>query len=122
MVFSVYFLTVRAFHIEVVPTLDTYSSLKPVIQFLPIRGKPSTVISNNGTNYVGAVWEFSVYVAAWNDEGIEEKLIKQGIKEKFNSPAALTLKNRNGWSENARKQCRYCWGTDKSSITFIQLR
>ena len=60
MVFSVYFLTLRAVHIEVVPNLDTYSFLKAFIQFIPRRGRPSTMISNNCTNYREAEWKFAV--------------------------------------------------------------
>ena len=51
------------------------------------RGKPSTVISDNGTNFVGAEREFAEYVAASNKEGIEEHLIQRGIRWKFNPPA-----------------------------------
>ena len=66
------YLTVRAVHIEVVPKLDTDSCLNAIMRFIARRGKPSTIISDNGTNFVGAEREFAEYVAAW----------------KFNSPAA----------------------------------
>ena len=81
-------LTVRAVHIEVVPNLDTDSCLNAIMRFIARRGKPSTIISDNGTNFVGAEREFAEYVAAWNKEGIEEHLIQQGIRWNFNPPAA----------------------------------
>ena len=81
-------LTVRAVHIEVVPNLDTDSCLNAIMRFIARRGKSSTIISDNGTNFVGAEREFAEYVAAWNKEGIEEHLIQQGIRWNFNPPAA----------------------------------
>ena len=77
----------RAVHIEVVSKLDTDSCLN-AMRFIARRGKISTIISDNGTNFVGAEREFTEYVAAWNKEGIEERLIQRGIRGKFNPPAA----------------------------------
>ena len=81
-------LTMRAVHIEVVPKLDTDSCLNAIMRFIARRGKPNTIISDNGTNFVGAEREFAEYVAEWNKEGIEEHLIQRGIRWKFNPPAA----------------------------------
>ena len=78
----------RAEHIEVVPKPDTDSCLNEIMRFIAQRGKPSTIISDTGTNFVGAEKEFAEYVAAWNKEGIEEHLIQRGIRWKFNPPAA----------------------------------
>ena len=44
------------------------------------RGKPMTMISDIGTNFVEVDREFKEYVAAWNRERIEEYLIQQGIR------------------------------------------
>ena len=78
----------RAVHIEVVPDLDTDSCLNAIMRFIARRGKPITIISYNGTNFVGAEKEFAEYVAAWNEEGIQEHLTQRGIRWKFNPPAA----------------------------------
>ena len=59
-------LTMRADHIEMVPKLDTDSFLNAIMRFIARRGKPSTIISDNGTNFVGAEREFAEYVAARN--------------------------------------------------------
>ena len=99
-------LTVRAVHIEVIPKLDTDSFLNAILRFIARRGKPSTIISDNGTNFIGAEREFAEYVAAWNNERIAEYLIQQGIRWKFNHPQHPILKGYgNGWSEVARRQC-----------------
>ena len=57
-------LTMRAVRIEVVPKLDTDSCLNAIMQFIARRGKPSTILSDNGTNSVGAERESAAYVAA----------------------------------------------------------
>ena len=46
------------------------------------------MISDNGTNFVGAEKELAEYIVAWNKRKIEEHLIHQGIRWKFNPPAA----------------------------------
>ena len=71
-----------------VPKLDTNSCLNAILRFIARRGKPSTIISENGTNFVGSERVFAEYVAAWNKEGIEKCLIQLGIRWKFNPPAA----------------------------------
>ena len=78
----------RAVHIEVVPKLDTDSCLNAIMRFIARRGKPNTIISDNGTNFVGVEREFAEYVVAWNKEGIEQHLIQRGVRWKFNPPAA----------------------------------
>ena len=47
-------LTTRAVHIEVVPSLDTNSCVMGVERFIARRGTPTTIMSDNGTNFVGA--------------------------------------------------------------------
>ena len=81
-------LTVRAVHIEIVPKLDTDCCLNAIMRFIARRGKPVKMISDNGTNFVGAEKELAEYIAAWNKRQIEEHLIQQGIRWKFNPPAA----------------------------------
>ncbi|XP_059091770.1 uncharacterized protein LOC131887232 [Tigriopus californicus] len=47
-------MTTRAIHLEVVPSLSTQDFLNTFRNFLNTRGQPSTVYSDNGTNFVGA--------------------------------------------------------------------
>ena len=58
------------------------------MRFIARRGKPIKMISDNGTNFVGADREFKAYVAAWSKKRIAEHLVQQGVKWKFNPPAA----------------------------------
>ena len=81
-------LTIRAVHIEVVPKLDSDSCLNAIARFIARRGKPRTIISDNGTNFVGANKEMRAYIAEWNEQAIEERLLQEEITWKFNPPAA----------------------------------
>ena len=80
-------LTVRAVHIEIVSKLDTDCCLNAIMRFIARRGKPVKVISDNGTNFVGAEKELAKCIAAWNKRQIDEHLIQQDIRWKFNPPA-----------------------------------
>ena len=50
-------LTTRAVHIEVEQSLETESCLAEVTRFIARRGYTNTIISDNGTNFVGAANE-----------------------------------------------------------------
>ena len=113
----------RAVHLGVAPKLNTESCLSAILRSIARRGKPSTIISDNGTKVVRPERELAEYVAAWNKEGIEEDLIQRKIRWKFNPPQPLTLEEYgNGLGEVARKQCMQFWGTDQSPSTFFQQR
>ena len=59
-------LTTRAVHIELVPSLDTSSCVMGVERFIARRGTPKTILSDNGTNFVGAQNELLSCVQNWN--------------------------------------------------------
>ena len=48
------YLTTRAVHLEIVPSLDTSSCVMGIERFIARRGTPSTIWSDNGTNFVCA--------------------------------------------------------------------
>ena len=84
-------LSMKPVHMEVVPELDTDSCLNAIMKFIARRGKPNTIISDNGTNFVGAEREFAEYVAAWNKEGVEEILVQRGIRWKINPDGSSSV-------------------------------
>ena len=47
-------------NIEDLPKLDTDSCVNTITQFIARRGKPNTIISDNGTNIVAAERELGV--------------------------------------------------------------
>ena len=80
-------LTNRAVHIEVVPSLDTSSCVMGVERFIARRGTPTTIMSDNGTNFVGAQKELLACVESWN-ELAPAVFVQKEIEWKFNPPSA----------------------------------
>ena len=116
-------LTVLAVHIEIAPKLDTDCCLNAIMLFIARRGKPVKMISDNGTHFVGAEKELAEYIAAWNKVRIKEHLIQQGIRWKFNPPAAAHFGGVwKDWLGVIRRQCTQCWAIDQSRRTFCQPR
>ena len=81
-------LTTRAVHIEVVRSLDTDCCLVAINRFIARRGKPTTIISDNGMNFVGSARELKDYINSWNHDQITLELAQKHIAWKFNPPAA----------------------------------
>ena len=81
-------LTTREVHIEVVPSLEAETCLTAITRFIARRGKSATILSDNGTNIVGAAKEILDCINAWNQSDIETSLAPKHIKWKFNPPGA----------------------------------
>jgi hypothetical protein len=81
-------LSVRAVHLEVAWGLDTDSFLNAFARFTSRRGVPTEVVSDNGTNFVGAVNELKELTQQLDEEKIKRKTGVQGVRWLFNPPAA----------------------------------
>ena len=81
-------LVVRAVHIEVVNSLDTDSFINALRRFINLRGCPTTVYSDNGTNFQAGERELRELLSEWNQESIHKFLHQKNITWKFNPPAA----------------------------------
>ena len=81
-------LTTRAVHIEVVRSLDTASCLVAINRFISRRGKPATIVSDNGTNFVGSARELKEYINSWNHDQITSELAHKHVVWNFNPPGA----------------------------------
>ena len=69
-------------------SLDTESCLAAVTRFIARRGYPNTIISDNGTNFVGAANELKAFMHEWDKAKIESDLAQKEIAWKFNPPGA----------------------------------
>ena len=81
-------LVTRAVHIEVVTGLNTDVCMMAVTRFIARRGRPHTIISDNGGNFEGAAREFKECFNAWDRNALCERLASQRITWKFNPPGA----------------------------------
>ena len=81
-------LSTRAVHIELAYALNTESFLGAYSRFVNRRGRPDSVFSDNGTNFVGAERELRNQIEAWNDYHIDDYMKQQATEWFFNPPTA----------------------------------
>ena len=80
-------LVTRAVHIEVVRSLDTDGFINVLRRFINLRGNPTTIYSDNGTNFAGEK-EMRESLDDWNQKSIQEFLRQRNVIWKFNPPSA----------------------------------
>ena len=82
-------LATRAVHLEMAYSLDTDSFLNAFSRMTARRGTPSFVLSDNGTNYVGAEKDICQKVQKLDERKIVETTTQhQPIQWKFKPPSA----------------------------------
>ena len=81
-------LTIHAVYIEVALDLSTDAFINVLRRFIAQRGCPLNVLSDNGTNFVGAKRILKEALKAWNNNQIEDHLKQRVITWTFNPPAA----------------------------------
>ena len=72
-------LTMRATHIEVTESLDTYSFVYTLWRFINRRGHPKMIRSDNGTNLCAGEREIRAAINDWNHRKIEKFLQQRNI-------------------------------------------
>jgi hypothetical protein len=81
-------LTSRAVHLEMAYSMDTDSFLNAFFRMVNRRGLPAEVLSDNGTNFIGAERELRELVNMLDKEKISNTAANKGIKWQFNPPLA----------------------------------
>lgn len=76
----------RAVHIEMLPDLSTDAFLLGLRCFIGIRGAVSTIMCDQGTNFVGADNELKAALKKLDRTRVEEYLAKEQCQFKFNAP------------------------------------
>ena len=114
-------LSVRAVHLELVDSLDTEDCIGAVHRFIARRGKPQSIISDNGKNFVGAAKEFKEAFQELSKDEIASRLAEESIKWTFNLPAAPLF---GGVWERLGKSCKKALHKvlGKQSLTEDRLR
>ena len=82
-------LTTRAVHIEFAQSLHTESCQAAVTRFIAIRGYPSTIISDNGTKFVGVANELKAFINEWDKDKIESDLEKDFLEIQSSRSSSL---------------------------------
>ena len=96
-------LNTRAVHLELAVDCSTVEFLQVLRRFLSIRGQPAMMMSDNGTQFVGAERELCEMITGWNKDELREFCAEKGIKWKFTTPAAP---HHNGCAEALVKSCK----------------
>ncbi|XP_041470151.1 uncharacterized protein LOC121419759 [Lytechinus variegatus] len=78
----------RAIHIEVADSLETSSCIDAIRRMMSRRGPITKLVSDNGTNLVGAEGELRKALKDWNQEEMSHFTSNKGIDWSFNPPGA----------------------------------
>ena len=84
--------------------LDTDTFLNAFTRFTSRRGVPKEVISDRGTNFVGAVGELKKLASQLDRQKLESKTAELGVTWRFNPPAAPHLGGAHKVMEKAAKR------------------
>lgn len=81
-------LSIRAVHLEMAWGLDTDSFLNAFTRFTSRRGVPKEIVSDCGTNFVGAANELKELYNQLDKKKIKQATADKSVKWRFNPPAA----------------------------------
>ena len=96
-------LNTRAVHLELAGDYSTMGFMQVLRRFFAIRGQPTLMISDNGSQLVGAERELREMVKGWNAEQLREFSAEKGMQWQFTTPAAP---HQNGCAEALVKSCK----------------
>ena len=109
----------RAVHLEVANSLDTDSCINCIRRLVARRGPVESILSDNGSNFVGANNELKEEIKRLETDGIESKAARIEIRWSFNTPFAS---HHGGVWESLIKQVRriLCGLMKESSRTLTE--
>ena len=81
-------LNTRAVHCELATDASTMDFLQVLRRFLSYRGYPKLMISNNGSQMVGAERELHDMIKGWDGNQLKEYCADRGMKWQFTTPLA----------------------------------
>ncbi|KAJ8036637.1 hypothetical protein HOLleu_20672 [Holothuria leucospilota] len=96
-------LNTRAVHLELSVDCSTMEFLQVIRRFFAIRGQPVQILSDNGTQFVGAEKELRLMIQGWSDEQLKEFCAERQTEWKFTTPSAP---HQNGCAESLVKSCK----------------
>ena len=96
-------LNTRAVHLELAVDLTTMEFIQVLRRFFSIRGYPAVILSDNGTQMVGAANELGEMVKDLDGNQLREFCGEKSIKWIFTTPAAP---HQNGCAEALVKSCK----------------
>lgn len=96
-------LNTRAVHLELAADCTTMEFMQVLRRFYALRGVPALMISDNGSQLVGAERELREMIEGLDTEKLQEFSAERGMKWQFTTPAAP---HQNGCAESLVKSCK----------------
>ena len=96
-------LNTRAVHLELAVDSSTMEFIQVLRRFFSVRGQPSPMISDNGSQFIGAERLLQELIKGWDIEKLREFSVEKGIKWQFTTPASP---HQNGCAEALVKSCK----------------
>ena len=96
-------LNTRAVHLELAVDCSALEFLQVLRRFFSIRGQPAIMMSDNGTQFVGAERELREMIGGWNKLELHQFCAEKSMEWKFTTPAAP---HHNGCTEALVKTCK----------------
>ena len=97
-------LNTRTVHLELAVDYSTMEYIQLLRRFLVTRGYPHEILSNNGSQLVGAEKELHLMIKGWDIQQLKDFCADRGMKWRFITPAAP---HQNGCSEALVKSCKF---------------
>ena len=96
-------LNTRAVHLEIVTDCSAREFIQTLRRFFSIRGYPEMIMSDNGTQFVGALTDLKKMLQETGKKILQEYCVDKGVQWKFITPAAP---HQNGTAEALVKSCK----------------
>ena len=96
-------LNTRAVHLEIATDCSAMEFIQTLRRFFSIRGYPAMIMSDNGTQFVGALTDLKKMLQETGKRILQEYCVNKGVQWKFITPAAP---HQNGTAEALVKSCK----------------
>ncbi|KAJ8018338.1 hypothetical protein HOLleu_43725 [Holothuria leucospilota] len=96
-------LNTRAVHLDLALACSSMEFIQVLRRFFAMRGQPAYILSDNGSQFVGAQKELQLMLKGWNQQELQEFCAGRGTEWKFTTPAAP---HQNGCAESLVKSCK----------------
>ena len=96
-------LNTRAVHLEVATDCSAMEFIQTLRRFFAIPGYPAEILSDNGTQFVGALTDLRQMIQGVDKKVLKDYCAERGVQWKFITPAAP---HQNGCAEALVKSCK----------------
>ncbi|XP_030849642.1 uncharacterized protein LOC115927653 [Strongylocentrotus purpuratus] len=96
-------LNTRAVHLEIATDCSTMEFLHVLRRFFAVRGQPAQILSDNGTQFVGAQRELREMISGWSEDELKDFCAEKRVQWKFITPGAP---HQNGCAESLVKSAK----------------